>query len=149
MRALGVDLGSARVGLAFSDELGRLAIPLETVPAKNALNRILALVAERGVTRIIVGHPRNMDGSYGPAADAARRFRETLAARTAARVELWDERLTTRLAERMLAAADGLPRKQQRAIIDQLAAQQILQSWLDAREARKARPSSPEPPTHG
>ncbi len=146
MHALGVDLGSARVGLAFSNELGMLAFPLETVPAKKALDRILALVAERGVKWIIVGHPRNMDGSFGPAADAARRFRETLAARTTARVELWDERLTTRLAERMLAADAGLPRKLQRDIIDQLAAQQILQSWLDAREARA---SPPEPPEHG
>jgi putative Holliday junction resolvase len=142
MRTLGVDLGTERVGLALDDGLGMLATPLETVPARDALARITALVAERGVGTIVLGLPRNMDGTYGPAAEAARRFGETLAARTPARVEMWDERLTTRSVERMLLEAN-LSRKRRREVVDKLAAQQILQSWLDAQEARRANPPPP------
>lgn len=139
MRALGVDFGSERVGLALGDEIGMLATPLEVVPAKEALARIVAVVAERQVGTIVLGMPRNMDGSYGPSAEAARRFGEALATRTTARVEYWDERLTTRSVERMLVEAD-LSRKRRREVVDKLAAQLILQSWLDAQEARLGLP---------
>jgi putative Holliday junction resolvase len=139
MRALGIDFGSERVGLALGDELGMLATPLEVVPAKEALARIVAIVAERQVDTIVLGMPRNMNGTYGPAAEAVRRFGETLAARVPARVEFWDERLTTRFVERMMIEAD-LSRKRRREVVDKLAAQQILQCWLDAQEARREFP---------
>lgn len=139
MRALGVDFGTERVGLALSDEIGMLATPLEVVPAKEALARIVAVITERQVGTVILGMPRNMDGSYGPSAEAARRFGETLRARTPARVEYWDERLTTRSVERMLVDAD-VSRKRRREVVDKLAAQLILQSWLDAQEARRDLP---------
>ena len=139
MRALGIDFGSERVGLALGDEIGMLATPLEVVPAKEALARIVAIVAERQVGTIVLGMPRNMNGTYGPAAEAARRFGEALAARVPARVEFWDERLTTRFVERMMIEAD-LSRKRRREVVDKLAAQQILQSWLDAQEARREPP---------
>ncbi|MCC7519714.1 MAG: Holliday junction resolvase RuvX [Verrucomicrobiae bacterium] len=141
MRALGVDLGTERVGLALGDDLGLLATPLETVFAKEALARITTLVAEHKVGVVVLGLPRNMDGSYGPAAEAARRFGETLAARTPAHVEFWDERLTTRAVERMLVGAN-LSRKRRREVVDKLAAQQILQSWLDAQEVRRTPPEA-------
>lgn len=139
MRTLGVDFGSERVGLALSDEIGMLATPLEVVPAKVALARIVEVVADRQVGTVVLGLPRNMDGSYGPSAEAVRRFGETLAARMPARLEYWDERLTTRSVERMLLEAD-LSRKRRREVVDKLAAQQILQSWLDAQEARREPP---------
>lgn len=132
-KALGIDLGEARVGVAISDDLGMLAHPLETIPARSIdyLERIVSIAAERQVESIIVGMPRNMDGSYGPAATKAREFIEKLKSQTSCRVISWDERLTTVSAQRSLHEA-GRNTKKQRPVIDQVAAQIILQGWLDS-----------------
>ena len=132
-KALGIDLGEARVGVAVSDDLGMLAHPLETISVKTSdvKNRILALAAERGAQTIIVGMPRNMDGTYGPAATKAKEFIEALRSSTEIKVIGWDERLTTVSAQRSLHEA-GQNTKKQRPIIDQVAAQIILQGWLDS-----------------
>jgi putative Holliday junction resolvase len=132
-KALGIDLGEARVGVAVSDDLGMLAHPLETISVKttDVKKRILTLAAERGAQTIIVGMPRNMDGSYGPAATKAKEFIEALRSSTEIKIIGWDERLTTVSAQRSLHEA-GKNTKKQRPIIDQVAAQIILQGWLDS-----------------
>lgn len=145
MRTLGIDHGSVRVGLALSDELGMLATPLETVEAPRALKRIRELIAEKRITRVVVGLPRNMDGSYGPKAEEVRRFADSLKTALSIEVHLWDERLTTLGVERMLIEAD-VSRKRRKEVVDKLAAQQILQGWLDAQSARSASVSDASPP---
>ncbi len=132
-RILGIDTGDARVGVAMSDELGMLAHPLETIAIAKTdpLARIAALVAEKGVSAVIVGMPRNMDGTFGPAAEKAKAFIEALKGKVTCRVIPWDERLTTVSAQRNLREA-GRKAKDQKGIIDQAAAQIILQGWLDA-----------------
>ncbi len=132
-RALGIDLGDARVGVATSDDLGMLAHPLETIQVKSGgvLKRILELAQEKSVATIVVGMPRNMDGTFGPAAEKSREFIEKLKAETTCRVVAWDERLTTVSAQRSLHEA-GRKAKEHRAVIDQVAAQILLQSWLDS-----------------
>ena len=132
-RALGIDLGDARVGVATSDDLGMLAHPLETIQVKSGgvLKRILELAKEKAVSTIVVGMPRNMDGTFGPAAEKSREFIEKLKAETTCRVVAWDERLTTVSAQRSLHEA-GRKAREHRAVIDQVAAQILLQSWLDS-----------------
>jgi len=132
-KAIGIDLGDARVGVAWSDDLGMLAVPLETIrTAKtDVLRRIVELVAAKQAEVIVVGMPRNMDGSFGPAAQKTKDFIAALEPLTSCRIIPWDERLTTVSAQRSLREA-GKTAKQQKAVIDQVAAQIILQSWLDA-----------------
>ena len=128
---MALDLGAARTGVAVSDELGLLAQPWKTLPGgKAALEAVIAAVDELKPIHIIVGLPRNMDGSCGPAAEAAREFSETLRARVACPVDLWDERLTTVAAQRALREC-GRKARDQRKVVDQVAAQILLQSWLD------------------
>jgi len=128
---MAVDLGSARTGIAVSDELGMLAQPWKTLPGgAAALEAVVAAVAEIGPVRILVGLPRNMDGSHGPAAEAAKAFAESLRSRVSCPVELWDERLTTVAAQRSLRES-GRKARDQRGVVDQVAAQILLQSWLD------------------
>jgi len=132
-RALAIDLGEARVGVAVSDELGMLAHPLETIQVRagGVRERILVLAKEKNVEAIVVGMPRNMDGSFGPAALKAREFIAELAAAAPCPVIPWDERLTTVSAQRSLQEA-GRKARDQKSIIDQVAAQIILQGWLDS-----------------
>jgi putative Holliday junction resolvase len=132
-KALGIDLGDARVGVAVSDDLGMLAHPLETISTQstNVVKRVLALAGERSVETIIVGMPRNMNGSHGPAADKAKAFIEELRRETTLPIMAWDERLSTVSAQRALQEAGRNTRKQ-KSVIDQVAAQIILQSWLDS-----------------
>ena len=133
-RALGIDHGEARMGLAISDELGMLAHPLETLFLKeipDPVARIAAIVARDKVGMIVLGLPRNMDGTYGPAAEKVRAFAEKLRAACACPVKMWDERLTTVAAQRSLHEA-GRNAKQSRKVIDQVAAVLILQGWLDS-----------------
>jgi putative holliday junction resolvase len=133
MRCLGIDFGSSRIGVAISDDLGMLAHPLETIPNDSGfLSRLRKIVLEKGVSRIVVGIPRNMDGSYGPAAEKAKLFLSQLKSEFAG-VQLigWDERLTTVEAQRLLHAA-GRDVKKSRPVIDQVAAQVLLQSYLDS-----------------
>jgi putative Holliday junction resolvase len=133
-RALGIDHGEARIGLAISDELGMLAHPLETLHLKDVtdpVQRIAQIVARDKIGQIVLGLPRNMNGTYGPAAEKVRAFAEALRAAVPCDVKLWDERLTSVAAQRSLHEA-GRNVKQSREVIDQVAAQMILQGWLDA-----------------
>jgi putative Holliday junction resolvase len=133
-RALGIDLGEARIGVAVSDELGMLAHPVETIVVKDTadpLGRVVQLATEKDVGHVIIGLPKNMDGTTGAAAEKVRAFADKLRAKLTCPVRLWDERLTTVAAQRYLHDA-GRNAKQSRAVIDQVAAQIILQGWLDS-----------------
>src|SRR4026209_1233561 len=104
-RALGVDFGEARIGLAISDQLGMLAHPLETITVQrmsDVIERIAEIVARDAIGTIVLGLPRNMDGTYGSAAEKCRAFAEKLRARLPCPVILWDERLTTVAAQKSL-----------------------------------------------
>ncbi len=143
---MGVDLGEARVGIAVADRLGMLAHPRETirrVVAKGAaaadkavLARISEIARAENVRVIVLGLPRNMDGTEGPAAAKARAFAEGLRTATSCEVRLLDERLTTVAAQKALHAS-GRNVKQGRAVIDQVAAQMILQTYLDGEALRQ------------
>ena len=133
-RALGIDHGEARIGLAVSDELGMLAHPLETIHVKDVadpVQHIAKIVARDQIGMVILGLPRNMNGTYGPAAEHVRAFADQLRAAIPCEVKLWDERLTSVAAQRSLHEA-GRTVKNSREVIDQVAAQMILQGWLDA-----------------
>ena len=143
-RLLAIDLGRARSGLAISDELGLLAHPLETVESGNTnevMQRIRVLVREKNIARVVVGLPRNMDGSLGNAAKAALAFAEKLRAQVSCPVVTWDERLTTVVANQTLHEA-GRATRDMRRCIDQVAAQIILQGYLDQLQMR----AEQEPP---
>jgi putative Holliday junction resolvase len=130
-RVLGIDPGEARIGIAVSDDLNMLAHPVVTLSAKDdPIEKIRAIIAEKGVDRIVIGVPRNMDGTYGPAAEKSRAFADLLKEKLGLPVIKWDERLTTVAAQRALHEA-GRNSKQQKSVIDQAAAQIILQGWLD------------------
>jgi putative Holliday junction resolvase len=131
---LAIDFGRARIGLAISDELQLLAHPLETVPAtKDAVARIAAIVRERKIDKVLVGVPRRMTGEIGPAASEALQFVEKLRAVLPCEVVTWDERLSTVAANRVLREA-GKKSRNTRGYVDQVAAQMILQGYLDSRQ---------------
>lgn len=133
-RILGVDLGQVRTGIAISDELRMLAHPLSTIegrPGTALAQRIRDIVVERDADRIVMGLPRHMNGSLGKAAEEVNQFADKLRAISECPVVMWDERLSTVAANRMLQAA-GKKTKQTRAFRDQVAAQIILQSYLDS-----------------
>jgi putative Holliday junction resolvase len=130
-RIMAVDLGTVRTGVAVSDELGMLAQPWKTLPGgEAALEAVVSAVGELKPVRVLVGLPRNMDGSDGPAAEGARAFADQLKSRLPCPVDLWDERLTTVSAQRALRES-GRKARDQRGVVDQVAAQFLLQSWLD------------------
>lgn len=135
MRALGIDLGSRRIGLAVSDAGGVLASPLATVERTRdtpAVHRQLArVVADEEVEIVVVGLPLGLDGSVGRAAQAAVDEAATLADVLPVPVVTHDERLTTVTAHQQLQAA-GVDGRRRRQIVDQQAAVVLLQSWLDA-----------------
>lgn len=135
MRRLGVDPGSVRIGLAISDEDGRIATPLATVLRAGegaAADRIAEQARQSGVEEIVVGLPLRMDGTEGDAARRARSLGDAIAARVKVPIVYWDERLTTVQAERALSEAD-VRGPARRAVVDQAAATLLLQSYLDAR----------------
>lgn len=133
-RVLGLDLGDARIGVAISDPERRLAVPLGTVRtgAPADLRAIAALVAEHGVTLVVVGHPLLLSGDAGERAHHAERFAHALGGSLGIPVALQDERLSTKEAERALRAAGRSAREARRAV-DETAATVILQAFLDAR----------------
>ena len=136
---LGVDLGQARIGVAISDELGMLAHPLETIPAgKEATARIVELARVKEAQCIVVGVPKTMSGQLGTAANEALSFVAKLKAAVACPVVTWDERLTTVAAHRALRDA-GKKTRETRGYVDQVAAQMILQGYLDQKEMMRAR----------
>ncbi len=140
-RRLGVDVGSVRVGVALSDPDGLLATPLVTLGRDVGdgcdLRRIAELVTEHEVVEVVIGLPRTLANRHGPAAKAAQDYADALRQLVTIPVELVDERLTTVAAGRVLAER-GVRGRRQRAVIDQAAAVQILQSRLDALRVQRA-----------
>jgi putative Holliday junction resolvase len=136
-RILALDLGTRRIGMALSDELGLTAQGLVTLDRTNLradLARLSTLAAERGVTLVLVGNPINMDGSEGRRSEWARDFAGKLHRHTGLPVRLWDERLTSVEAERVLREG-GVTRLKKRGAVDRLAAVILLGSYLDSAEA--------------
>jgi putative Holliday junction resolvase len=132
-RILGIDFGGVRTGLAISDELQLLAHPLETIPANTkTTERIAEIVREKNVELVVLGIPNRMSGETGPAAEKALAFAKELRAVLGCDVVTWDERLTTVAAHRALREA-GKKTRETRAYVDQVAAQMILQGYLDSR----------------
>ena len=144
MRALALDVGDARIGLAISDPGGVVCLPVEALVRSEELDDIAAVLklAEReGVETIVVGLPLSLDGTHGPAARKMRRFTSALRRSTDIPVESWDERFTTAEAEGRLRQAGFEPSKD-RARLDSMAAVIILESFLLARANRAGRSSS-------
>lgn len=137
MRIMGLDFGTKTVGVAISDPLMVTAQPVETITRKSAnklrqtLARIEELIVENCVELIVLGYPKNMNNTVGERAQACEAFKEDLERRTALPVILWDERMTTVESERILMAG-GVRRENRKAVIDQMAAVLILQSYMDA-----------------
>jgi len=137
-RILALDFGRARIGAAISDELQLLAHPLETIPAnEQALSRVTEIVRDKKIDHVVTGIPRRMNGQIGVAATEVLEFVEKLRAILPCPVVTWDERLTTAAAHRALRDA-GKKTRQTRGYVDQVAAQMILQSYLDSRAAKAA-----------
>lgn len=135
MKLLGVDLGDRRVGFAITDEEERLAVPSGFATVRNldqAVAAILAKTDEEETDLIVLGHPLNMDGRAGPKAKEAQKVRDKLVELGLA-VEMWDERLTTSEATRLLKDA-GLGRKLRKNLIDANSAQRLLESYLPHRK---------------
>ena len=132
---LALDFGRVRIGAAISDELQLLAHPLETIPANgHAPSRVAEIVREKNVDHVVAGIPRQMNGQIGAAAAEVLQFVEKLRAILPCPVVTWDERLTTAAAHRALRDA-GKKTRHTRCYVDQVAAQMILQSYLDRRAA--------------
>ena len=133
-KALGVDYGERRTGVAVSDEAGIIAFPRETIASERpeqVAAAVARMAAAEGAAEIVLGLPLNMNGTEGPRVARTRAFAEELKKRTAAPVTFWDERLSTKTAEAVLIEA-GTRRERRREVVDKLAAQQILQNYLDA-----------------
>ena len=145
MRALGLDLGTKRIGVAIADSAGTVATPYEVIARTGDRardhRRIAELAAEAEADQLVVGLPLSLDGSVGPAAQAARAEADELAAATGLPGAPWVERLTTVTADRSLMALD-LKAPARRKVVDQVAAAVMLQAWLDHR-----RTDPPEEPT--
>jgi len=140
-RILAVDWGARRVGLAVSDPTGLIARSLPTLEVRTedaAVSAILTTCQDEEVERIVVGLPLRLDGSRGDAAENAERFARRLEEKSALPVELWDERMTSRLAERQ-GRELGEKTRGKKGRVDARAAALLLQSYLDARGPRAAR----------
>ena len=135
MRVLAIDHGTVRMGIAVSDPGGIVATPLEYIPAEpfgGFLARLKELIKEKEVEMILVGMPRNMDGSYDPAAAKVREFVAVLKENIIVPIKTWDERLTSAQANRFLLQAN-VRRKDRKQKVDRAAAAILLQSFLDSR----------------
>jgi len=134
VRILALDHGTKRIGVAVSDEMKVIATPLEFIPAHPFASFLLRrnqLLREKEIELILVGMPRNMDGTYGPAAVKVQEFVGLLKESVAVPIQLWDERLTSTQANRFLIAAE-VRRSKRREKVDQTAAALLLQSYLDS-----------------
>lgn len=137
---VGLDLGTATIGVAVSDRLLSVASPLETIRRKKFgvdAASLLGIMAAREIGGVVLGLPRNMDGSEGPRAQSTRAFARNLARLTEVPITFWDERLSTVAAERALLEADTT-RKRRAEVIDHVAAGYILQGALDRIRVIKA-----------
>ena len=130
---IGLDLGTKTIGVAVSDRIGAVATPLETVKRKKFTldsARLLEIISERDVNGILLGLPRNMDGTEGPRCQSTRAFARNLGQLSDLPIGFWDERLSTVAAEKALLEADTT-RKRRSEVIDHVAASYILQGALD------------------
>lgn len=146
MRRLGIDHGERRVGVALSDEDGRIAHPRDTLARTDPKALIVAvaeLVEREGVEEIVVGLPLHLDGSEGASARRAKRFAELVGEATGRPVILWDERLTTAQADRALGEA-GVKGRARRQVVDRVAAAVMLQSYLDSKREGDGEWAAPE-----
>ena len=137
MRTMGLDVGTRTVGIAISDALGWTAQGVETIKINEeegvfGIDRIKELVKEYNVTQFVVGYPKNMNNTIGPRGEASENYKKLLEETFGFPVVLWDERLTTMAAERMLIEAD-VSRKKRKQVIDKMAAVMILQGYLDSK----------------
>ncbi len=133
-RLLGLDLGSKTIGLAISDSGLAVASPLETIRRKKFTadaEALIALISERGIGALVLGLPKNMDGSEGPRAQSTRQFATNLLEKIDIPIALWDERLSTAEVERVLIDQADMTRKRRGEVIDKMAAAVILQNFLD------------------
>ena len=140
MKIMAVDLGQVRTGLAVSDPTEQLASPVGTITERNTdklLEKVAAAAREQGVQQLVVGHPRNMDGSRGESARRAETFAASLEKAAALPVVLWDERMTTVSAIGYLNQTDTRGKKR-KAVVDTVAATIILQDYLDSRRMRQS-----------
>ena len=133
MRILALDHGTKRIGVAVSDETKTIAQPPEYIPAEpfaGFLTRLKLLLAEKEIDLILLGLPRNMDGSYGPAAQKVGAFAAVLKTAVTVPVKMWDERLTSVMANRILIQG-RVRRDKRKEKVDKMAAAILLQSYLD------------------
>lgn len=138
MRVMGLDVGDKTIGVAVSDAMGWTAQGVEVIRRKNKLEdlqRLRALVAEYEVGTIVVGLPKNMNGTIGPSGVKCQAFAEWIGKELHLPVKLWDERMTTMAAERALLEAD-VSRKKRKQVVDKIAASFILQGYMDAQSKR-------------
>jgi putative Holliday junction resolvase len=136
MRTMGLDVGSKTVGVAISDELGWTAQGIETIKVDEekgdlGFDRLKELIDAYQVDKIVVGLPKNMNNTIGPRGEASQSYAKKLEKEFSLPVVLWDERLSTMAAERVLLEAD-VSRKKRKKVIDKMAAVMILQSYLDS-----------------
>ncbi|MEZ5757259.1 MAG: Holliday junction resolvase RuvX [Emcibacteraceae bacterium] len=132
-RLLGLDLGSKTIGIALSDTGLRIATPMETIRRKKFTTdaeRLLTIINEQKVGALVLGLPKNMDGSEGPRCQSTRQFAKNMAEKTDIPICFWDERLSTVAATRTLLEADT-SRKRRDQLVDKIAASYILQGVLD------------------
>lgn len=136
MRTMGLDLGSKTLGVAIGDAMGWTAQGLETIKINEAtkdfgIKRLGEIIQEYEVSKIVLGFPKNMNGTIGPRGEASQDFAAYLEKKFKLPVLLWDERLTTMAAERVLLEAD-VSRSKRKKVIDKMAAVMILQGFLDS-----------------
>ncbi|MFY9174556.1 MAG: Holliday junction resolvase RuvX [Peptococcia bacterium] len=133
MRIMGLDIGEKRIGIALSDPLGYTSQGLQTLERKDLqgdLQKIADLIKEWEVSKLVVGLPRNMNGTYGPATEKVKEFTSQLTELEPIEVIYWDERLTTVAAQKTLIQGD-MSRKKRKQVVDKIAAVLILQGYLD------------------
>jgi putative Holliday junction resolvase len=133
MRILALDHGTKRIGVAVSDETKTIAQPLEYIPAEpfaDFFARLKKLLLEKEIDLVLIGLPRNMDGTYGPAAQKVEAFVAVLRSAITVPIKTWDERLTSAQANRILIQGK-VRRDQRKEKVDKMAAAILLQSYLD------------------
>jgi putative Holliday junction resolvase len=135
MRMMALDHGTRRIGVAVSDEMKMIATPLEYIPAEpfeKVIERLQQLIREKEVELILIGMPRNMDGTFGPAAEKVNAFITALQPHITTPIKKWDERLTSVMANRALLEGN-VRRRDRKEKVDKMAAAILLQSYLDSR----------------
>jgi putative Holliday junction resolvase len=136
MRILGIDFGDSRIGIAVSDPLGWTAQGIDTLEWRGGMERpaeaIKQLVSEYGVQQIVMGFPKNMNGTIGPRGEKTQEFINLLQEFTGLEIVKWDERLTTVAAHRMMHEV-GMKTSKKKKFVDRIAATLILQGYLDSR----------------